>query len=157
MPQRSTTTSARESEAAVGDDEVDAVFSASRALIALSARSIASADGVTMPQYRMLVVLSEGPSNLSGLARNLDVAPSTAMRMIDRLVAGGLVIREVAPESRRETRLSLTTEGQRTVRTVSQRRRRDIRKVLARLSPAQRQQLLRSMSTFTDAAEQSLA
>ncbi|HEY1486250.1 MAG TPA: MarR family transcriptional regulator, partial [Micromonosporaceae bacterium] len=115
---------------AATDDEVDAVFAASRALVALSARSIADADGVTMPQCRMLVVLSEAPSNLTALAGNLDVAPSTAMRMIDRLVAGGLVVREPAPESRRETRLSVTADGRRTVRAVTQRRRRDIRKVL---------------------------
>ena len=144
-------------EPVASDDEVDAVFAASRALVTLSARSIASVDGVTMPQYRMLVVLSDGASNLTALARNLDVAPSTAMRMIDRLVAGGLVVREPAPQSRRETRLSLTTEGRRTVRTVTQRRRRDIRRVLFRLDAAERQELLRSMSTFAEAAEQTLA
>ena len=147
---------ARATEPAVTGEEVEAVFAASRALLALAARSIAAADGITMPQYRMLVVLAEGPSNLTVLARNLDVAPSTAMRMIDRLVAGGLVVRETAPESRRETRLSLTTEGRRTVRTVSQRRRRDIRKVLSRLPSDQRVELLRSMSTFAEAAELSL-
>ena len=65
---------------------MDALLAASRALVAISARSIAGTDDVTLPQFRMLVVLSQSPTNLSGLARSLDVAPSTAMRMVDRLV-----------------------------------------------------------------------
>ena len=77
------------------DDIVDAVMAASRALVALSARSIAGVRDVTLPQYRMLVVLTGGPTNLSGLARALDVAPSTALRMVDRLVSAGLVARSV--------------------------------------------------------------
>ena len=42
------------------DEEVDAVYSASRSLVGIAARSIAGVRGVTMPQYRMLVVLSDG-------------------------------------------------------------------------------------------------
>lgn len=48
--------------------------------------TLATARGVTLPQFRMLVVLVAGPTNLSGLAAALDVAPSTATRMVDRLV-----------------------------------------------------------------------
>jgi hypothetical protein len=71
------------------DAVVDAVLLSSRALVAVSARSIAAAKGVTLPQFRMLVVLSQASANLTALAAGLDVAPSTAMRMVDRLEPGG--------------------------------------------------------------------
>jgi DNA-binding MarR family transcriptional regulator len=133
---------------------VDAVLASSRALVAVSARSIAGAKGVTLPQYRMLVVLHDAGTNLSGLAAALDVAPSTAMRMVDRLIAADLVERTVPQDNRRETHLELTTAGRRTVRTVTARRRRDLLAVIERVPIAQRSQLADAMAAFATAAEQ---
>ncbi len=135
------------------DELVDAVLASSRALVAVSARSIAGARAVTLPQFRMLVVLSDASTNLSALAAALDVAPSTAMRMVDRLEASGLVQRAVHPDNRRETHLSLTASGRRTVRTVTARRRRDLTAVLARLPVGERAALARAMTAFARAAE----
>ena len=135
------------------DEVVDAVLASSRALVAVSARSIAGVKGVTLPQYRMLVVLSGAPSNLSQLARALDVAPSTAMRMVDRLEAAGLVARAPAG-NRRETRLELTLAGKKTVRTVTTRRRRDLRAVIERVPSEQHAQLAAAMAAFSAAAEE---
>lgn len=136
------------------DEIVDAVLSASRALVALSARSIAGVRDVTLPQYRMLVVLDGGPTNLSGLAGALDVAPSTALRMVDRLIAAGLVARTVPPQNRRETHLAITPAGRRTVNRVNTRRRRDLRAVISLLPPQVREDLPRAMAAFAEAAEQ---
>lgn len=136
------------------DEVVEAVLASSRALVAVSARSIASAPGVTLPQYRMLVVLDEEQTNLSKLAAALNVAPSTAMRMVDRLVAAGLVERTTPPANRRETQLSLTPAGKRTVRTVTSRRRRDLRAIVRRIPDDRRPQLAAAMAAFAVAAEQ---
>ena len=136
------------------EDVVEAVLASSRALVAVSARSIAGSPGVTLPQYRMLVVLSQNPSNLSKLAAALDVAPSTAMRMVDRLVAAGLVERAVPESNRRETRLALTAAGRRTVNSVTSRRRRDLRSVIKRIPPGQYPALTSAMNAFSEAAEQ---
>lgn len=136
------------------DEVVDAVLASSRALVAVSARSIAGVKGVTLPQYRMLVVLNTKSSNLTQLARALDVAPSTAMRMIDRLEAAGLVEREVPTDNRRETHLHLTTAGKRAVRTVNARRRRDLRAVIDRIPAERRTQLAAAMAAFSTAAEE---
>lgn len=98
-------------------DDVDAVtravLTASRLLVAVSARSLAEVEErVTLPQMRMLVVLStRGATKLVTLAEALQVAPSTALRMVDRLVTTGLVDRQVNPDSRRETLLRLTGEA----------------------------------------------
>jgi DNA-binding MarR family transcriptional regulator len=108
-----------------GADDVDAVtravLTASRLLVAVSARSLAAVeDRVTLPQFRLLVVLStHGSAKLVVLAERLGVNPSTAMRMIDRLVAAGLVDRRANPDNRRETVLRLTDEGYRLVEDVT--------------------------------------
>lgn len=144
-------------DAQMGDvlDEVaDAVLAGSRAMVAVSARSIASVKAATLPQYRMLVVLDSGSSNLTELAAHLDVAASTAKRMVDRLATTGLVTREVRPENRRETLLSLTPAGRRAVRTVTARRRRDLRAVVALIPADQRADLARAMAAFATAADQ---
>ncbi len=136
------------------DEVVDAVLASSRALVAVSARSIAGVKGVTLPQYRMLVVLNTAPTNLSKLAEALDVAPSTAMRMIDRLITAGLVDRTVPADNRRETRLQLTTAGKRAVRNVTARRRRDLRAVIERIPTAQHAQLATALAAFSEAADE---
>ncbi|MDQ0809250.1 DNA-binding MarR family transcriptional regulator [Streptomyces sp. B3I7] len=130
-----------------------AVLAASRLLMAVSARSLAAVeDGVTLPQFRMLVVLStRGATKLVTLAELLQVAPSTAMRMVDRLIAAGLAAREVNPESRRETLLTLTDEGRRTVAGVVARRRAAIASIVERLDPAHRAALVEALAAFNEA------
>lgn len=138
-------------------DDVDAVtravLTASRLLVAVSARSLAEVeDRVTLPQFRMLVVLStRGATKLVALAESLQVAPSTAMRMVDRLIATGLADRQINPDNRRETRLQLTDEGRRTVEDVTTRRRAEIAAIVARLAPEKRAALIDALSAFNDA------
>jgi DNA-binding MarR family transcriptional regulator len=133
---------------------VDAVLASSRALVALSARSIADNADITLPQYRMLVVLDHAPSNLTELAEALDVIPSTAMRMVDRLVTAELIERTVPQEDRRVTHLELTPAGRRTVQKVTTKRRRDLQKVIDRIPDDQRPALAAAMASFADAVEQ---
>ncbi|MEW2344518.1 MULTISPECIES: MarR family winged helix-turn-helix transcriptional regulator [Streptomyces] len=130
-----------------------AVLAASRLLMAVSARSLAAVeDGVTLPQFRMLIVLStRGATKLVALAELLQVAPSTAMRMVDRLITAGLAVREVNPESRRETLLTLTEEGRRTVAGVVARRRAAIASIVERLDPAHRAALVEALAAFNEA------
>ncbi|MEU3253391.1 MarR family transcriptional regulator [Streptomyces sp. NPDC006997] len=138
-------------------DDVDAVtravLTASRVLVAVSARSLAAVEErVTLPQFRMLVVLSSrGVTKLVALAELLGVAPSTAMRMVDRLIAAGLADRQVNPDNRRETLLRLTAEGRRTVEDVTARRRAEIAGIVERLAPEQRATLVEALSAFNTA------
>ncbi|GGW28835.1 MarR family winged helix-turn-helix transcriptional regulator [Streptomyces xantholiticus] len=138
-------------------DDVDAVtravLTASRLLVALSARSLAAVeDRVTLPQFRLLVVLSlEGPAKLVALADRLGVNPSTAMRMMDRLIAAGLADRQVNPDNRRETVLRLTREGRRIVEDVTAQRRMEIGAIVERLDPVQRAALVDALAAFTEA------
>lgn len=140
-----------------GLDDVDAVtravLTASRLLVAVSARSLAEAeDRVTLPQFRMLVVLaSRGATKLVDLAELLGVAPSTAMRMVDRLIATGLADRQANPANRRETMLQLTEEGRRTVEHATARRRSEIAVIVRRMRPTQRLALVEALDAFSAA------
>ncbi len=145
------------------DEDVDAVTSAvltaSRLLVAISARSLAAAEErVTLPQFRMLVVLaSRRESKLAALAEVLAVNPSTALRMVDRLCTAKLVTRRVNPASRREVVLRLTPAGRQVVDEVTARRREEIAHTVQRLAPRQRAALVRALRTFAEAGAEPAA
>jgi DNA-binding MarR family transcriptional regulator len=149
MPRRPPTETADDVDAVT-----DALLSASRALVAVAARSIAAfADDVTLPQYRALVVLaSRGPQNMGALATELAVHPSTATRLCDRLAARGLVERGPAPDSRREVLLTLTARGRRLVDDVTARRRAELAGIVARIPARARRATVDAMRHFADAA-----
>src|SRR3954451_18369170 len=92
------------------DPLVDAVVGASRALVAIAARSLGAAgEEVTLPQYRALVVLaSRGAQRVVDLAGYLDVTASTATRMCDRLIRKGLVRRQRQSSDRRSVHVSIS-------------------------------------------------
>ncbi|EFL24921.1 MarR family transcriptional regulator [Streptomyces himastatinicus ATCC 53653] len=132
---------------------VTAVLTASRLLVAVSARSLAAVEeSLTLPQFRMLVVLDAGgPLSLSGLAGELGVQPSTAMRMIDRLVTTGVVERGVSAEDRRTSMISLTRAGRRIVAEVTERRRREIAGIVDVMPAGQRRHLIEALQAFAEA------
>ncbi|HEX5120710.1 MAG TPA: MarR family transcriptional regulator [Pseudonocardiaceae bacterium] len=135
------------------DTVTDALLTASRLLVAVSARSIASVDdSITLPQYRLLVVLfNYGPLKLATLAEHLGVNPSTATRMIDRLIATRLASRQVNPSSRREVVVELTEAGAGVVSEATSRRREEIAGIVARMPDRRRRDLVAALEAFADA------
>lgn len=138
------------------DAMVNALLTASRLLVAVSARSLASVEHtLTLPQFRMLVALhARGPLSLSLLAAELDVQPSTAMRMIDRLVAAGMAVRGSSPTDRRTSIISLTGKGRATVVQATERRRTEIARIVAALTSDQRQGLVDALLAFSRAGSE---
>jgi DNA-binding MarR family transcriptional regulator len=133
---------------------VDAVLTASRSLIAVATRSLgAAAEETTIAQYRALVVLaSRGPQRMVDLAIALDVAPSTAGRMCDRLVRKGLIRRHRARADRRAVLVSVTAAGRLVVDQATARRRGLIEDILARLPADAQRAAAEALRTFADAA-----
>ena len=131
----------------------DAVLTASRLLVAVSARSIAAVDeSISIPQFRLLVVLSSrGQRKVTELAVALGVNPSTATRTVDRLIESGLVDRQTNPRSRREMQISLTRAGQRLVREVTRRRREEIATIVERMPSTHQRGLVRALNAFSQA------
>lgn len=138
----------------VEDGAVDATLLASRALLGIVARSILAVLGdVTLPQFRVLVILSAtGPLRMGTIASRMGAHPSTLSRSIDRLVAAGWVDREVNRESRRETLVALSSRGRELVDRVTVSRRSEIHRILTGLSPAQQEAVRVAFGEFSLAA-----
>jgi len=135
-------------------DSADATLTASRALLGVVARSVAAAlEVVTLPQFRVLVVLvGSGPMRIGALAERMRAVPSTFSRTIDRMVAGGWVERSASPDSRREVMIDVSGHGRQLVTHVTDLRRREIDTILASMSQDDRQSVTQALSKFSAAA-----
>lgn len=74
---------------------------------------------ITVAQLRVLLILhTEGPSQMSSIASSLGIALSTATGIVDNLVRKGLVTRGADPEDRRLVICTLSPQGQDTINQV---------------------------------------
>jgi DNA-binding MarR family transcriptional regulator len=133
---------------------VDAVVSASRALVGVAARSLVGLEEeVTLAQYRMLVLLcSRGPQRVADLAQALGVNASTAVRMSDRLVAKRLARRQRMVSDRRSVRVGAMPMGRSLVGEVTERRRREIARIVDAMAPESREVFVEALRAFAAAA-----
>lgn len=138
------------------DELVGALLVASRALVGVSARSLAEVEEtVTVTQFRTLVVLSaHGSTPLVRLASRLGVNASTAQRSVDRLVAAGLVDRRENEQDRREVVLEVSRAGRRLVAQVTRRRRAAIGQIVAVMPTQGRRVLVEALTAFAAAADE---
>jgi DNA-binding MarR family transcriptional regulator len=142
------------SETPAPPEVVEALLSASRAMVALAVRSLAGLESeVTLPQYRALVVLAaRGPQRAADVAAELAVNPSTGTRMCDRLVRKGLIRRTRTTGDRRVVRLTLTAAGRDLVGEVTRRRREELARVVSAIPPQGHATLVRALRAFTVAS-----
>lgn len=114
------------------EDLVDGLAALSRALVGITARSLAILDvEVALSQYRTLVVLAScGPLRTVDLAAALHVHPSTATRTCDRLIRRDLVARQHGSSDRRVALLTLTGAGKTLVGDVMRHRTQEIRRLV---------------------------
>lgn len=111
---------------------------AARDLTGLALRSVEHV-GVSLPQFRLLLVLHElGRSSSTQCAQALGVVGSSITRLADRLDASGHLVRGADPGNRSVVTLELTAAGRRVVREVAAHRRRELGRVLDQLDPAER-------------------
>jgi DNA-binding MarR family transcriptional regulator len=136
------------------DRVTDSLLLASRALVSVAATSIAVVDpDVTLPQFRVLVVLAtNGRQTMGLLAAEIGVHPSTATRMLDRLVSKRLIVRTNPEGNRREVVVSLEPAGRRLVAAVMKRRRAEMGAIVARMSASARRAAVAGLAAFAEAA-----
>ena len=72
--------------------------------------ALATVD-LTLPQYRVLILLAEGNEAASALAEKLAVSRPSVTGVVDGLVARGLVQRITVPDDRRRVDHDLTDQG----------------------------------------------
>jgi DNA-binding MarR family transcriptional regulator len=137
----------------VSEDLVEALMRASRALVGIAAASVADEQLVTLVQYRALVVIAGAPQcRVNDLAQALTVHPTTATRLLDRLVSKELVRRSGAPGDRRVASLTLTSRGAAIVRRVQARRRAAIERVVGHMGASSSAVVVGALRDFADAA-----
>jgi DNA-binding MarR family transcriptional regulator len=139
----------------VPDDElVDAIVTASRALVAIAARSLESSPiDVTLSQFRALVLLSvRDAMRMSEVGLELGLLPSSTTRLVERLERKALVERQPSPASRRSIVLHLTPLGAEVVDGVMAVRRREIADVVARIPASRRASLRAGFERFAAAS-----
>jgi DNA-binding MarR family transcriptional regulator len=68
-------------------------------------------DDTTMPQFRVLAYLSEGPLTLSAIAKLRRVSLQSAGDLVQGLVERGWITRTPDPNDRRQSLLHLTDSG----------------------------------------------
>lgn len=135
-------------------DVAAAVESTVESLLAvLDTARLAQSPAVPPTQLRVLTIIATARhTNMSRLAEALDVVPSSASRLCDRLEATGLLRRVPDPRDRREVRLLLTPAAQRLLDELRESRRAALAGVLERMSPASRLELVRALAAFDVAA-----
>ncbi|MEU5789966.1 MarR family transcriptional regulator [Micromonospora purpureochromogenes] len=132
-----------------------AIDAAAEALIGVL-DSATSRHHVTVPptQLRVLALISARPdTNVNRLAELLDVVPSSASRLCDRLEATGLLRRVADPRDRREVRLVPTAAAQTLLRELKERRHQAVQAILDRMPARAQHDLLLSLLAFAQAVE----
>jgi DNA-binding MarR family transcriptional regulator len=137
-------------------ETVDMVLAACRALVAISAQSIAAVTEIADPvEVRVLVVVcARGTASLREVADGLRMHVSTASRLCDRMVGKKLLERENDPDDRRQLALTASPAGADVVRTVMRRRRAALQRILERMSEDGRGRLAAALDEFGEAAGQ---
>ena len=112
-------------------------------------------SAVSLPQFRMLAALDDlGESRSARVAESLGVKPSTVTRVGDQLVAAGHVTRGREPGNRSVVTLALTATGRRIVRQVAARREQELKRILGKLAPPEREQVTAALRRLVEAADE---
>ena len=94
-----------------------------------------------------------GPSLVSELGDDLDLLPSTASRLSDRLADAGWITRRVSPTNRRATLLELTDAGRAVLSELLTLRMHALNTVIQKMSDDDRDALLQGTRAFTTARQ----
>jgi len=102
-----------ESHSDATPSEDDVLVHAARTFVGMSVRAADQLGSVSLVQLRALSVVDETAGvNLMQLSEGMGVTVSTTSRLVDRLVAAGLVDRRPSEVTRREITLTLTPQGE---------------------------------------------
>jgi DNA-binding MarR family transcriptional regulator len=114
--------------------EAQVLVSAARTMVGVSVRAADQLGSVSLVQLRALTVVDEvDGANLLQLSDGMGVTVSTASRLVDRLVAAGLVDRRPSEATRREIALTLTEQGRSLLSRYDELRLRELRRRLDQL------------------------
>jgi DNA-binding MarR family transcriptional regulator len=115
-------------------------------------RDVREQVDLTPSRHRLLRVVARAaqPQRQSALAAELDVVPRSVTSLVDDLEAAGLVARQPDPTDRRATLVATTERGRAVLAEADEQRRRHAQRLLARLEPAEQDDLLRLLHRLVD-------
>jgi DNA-binding MarR family transcriptional regulator len=109
------------------------------------------ATGLSLPQFRTLTFLDRvKDSSLSAVAGHLGLSLPAMSRLINGLVAGGLVRRQTVSTNRRQIALTLTAGGQAALEKVRSEIRRQLAGWLRTVSVPEQKNIRRAMRSLHD-------
>ena len=101
---------------------------------------------LTVPQFRTLMFLHRHTgASLSDVADHMGLTLPSMSKVVDGLVARGLVARQTPPEDRRRVSLTLTASGQVTLQSARTATQACLAEALKTLSEAQRTSIIDAM------------
>jgi DNA-binding MarR family transcriptional regulator len=107
------------------------------------------AAGLSLPQFRTLIFLDRiQDSSLSAVAGHLGLSLPAMSRLVNGLVACGLVRRQTVSTNRRQIALTLTARGQAALEKARGEIRRQLAGALRALSVSEQKTIQRAMRTL---------
>ena len=120
-------------------------------------RQVARSTGLSVPQSLCLQIIGSAPANeevtVVRVADAVQLAPATVSRLLDRLEAEGLVVRERRSKDRRRVCLRLTPAGRRRLRKLPPMLQEQFTTRLEKLSASKQIELLRALETIVELME----
>lgn len=104
---------------------------------------------LSLSQVFALQELEKQRLTVTELAEKLQLERSSVSRLVDGLVKGGFVLREMNEKNRREVILSLTEKGTRSIQRVSDQSVNFYCSILNKLSKSEQDLFLKCFKTFT--------
>jgi DNA-binding MarR family transcriptional regulator len=137
----------------VAVDFLERLERATRGLLALNVSVLERMEKrIGLAPLRALQSLDRlGPSLVTELGADLDLLPSTASRLSDRLTDAGYITRRVSPTNRRATLLEMTDAGRAVLDELVTLRIDAFCEVVKHMSGAERSALIRGTEAFTAA------
>jgi long-chain acyl-CoA synthetase len=108
---------------------------------------------LSLPQFRVLVILEQGSAAASALASTLAVSPPSVTALIDGLVARGLVERRSVTGDRRRVAHVLTDKGKRVLAEADAALQERLESIVDRLSARDRARALNGLALWKKAMD----
>lgn len=104
---------------------------------------------LSVPQFRALLYLRRHPgASLSAVSEHLGLTPPSTSKLVDGLVARGLVARQTSPTDRRRVMLLVTPPGEAILQAASEATQARLAEALARLDDGGRAAVLKAMEAL---------
>lgn len=120
--------------------------------LAFASRSIErSLEHMTLPQFRVLMLIASSPERASRLAERAAVTPPSLTGILDGLVAKGWVERSNVDGDRRGVTLAITDKGQAAFDAARQATTDALDEILGHLDPKDRAKALHGLALLQSA------